>query len=383
MGELNAILSAWQGLEGENRQAVLATVVHVTGSAYRRPGARMLMIPDGRRIGSISGGCLEGEISRKAWWLTESGKPVVRSYDTTSDGDAVWEFGLGCNGVVHVLLERIDTPAATATMRFLSELRRAGSAGVVATVIGPPERAGERVLIHETENFASASQLARAIRNHAQEALRVRKSRLLHLPDADVFMEWVGPAQELVVFGAGHDAVPLVSLAAGMGWKVTVADGRPAYAKADRFPGAHKVVLMRNHDLLEDIPIGRTTAVVMVTHNYPLDTLLLPGIVARDPLYLGMLGPQSRAEKLINDLGLEAPASLHAPAGLDIGSDDPHTIALSIAAEIQAAVSGRNGSMLKCRKGPIHFPPFEVGVGELMYESARPAWCETLVGADV
>ena len=121
MDELRSILDTWFSLEGENQDAVLATVVHVKGSAYRRPGARMLLIPDGRRIGSISGGCLEGEISRKAWWFTAGGTPVVRVYDTTSDDDAVWEFGLGCNGIVQVMLERADSPSARAFFQFLSQ----------------------------------------------------------------------------------------------------------------------------------------------------------------------------------------------------------------------------------------------------------------------
>src|SRR3978361_2216997 len=112
MDELSAILSMWCGLEGPNRDAVLATVVHVKGSSYRRPGARRRLVPDGRRVGSISGGCLEGEVSRRAWWFTEAGAPIVRVYDTTSDDDAVWEFGLGCNGVGHVLLERASSGPA-------------------------------------------------------------------------------------------------------------------------------------------------------------------------------------------------------------------------------------------------------------------------------
>jgi xanthine dehydrogenase accessory factor len=123
MDELGAILETCSRLGGANQNAVLATVVHVTGSAYRRPGARMLVLPDGRRVGSVSGGCLEGEITKKAWWFTESGAPVIRVYDTTSNDDAVWEFGLGCNGVVHVMLERVNTPASSELIEFLKTQR--------------------------------------------------------------------------------------------------------------------------------------------------------------------------------------------------------------------------------------------------------------------
>jgi xanthine/CO dehydrogenase XdhC/CoxF family maturation factor len=105
MNEINSILTTWDGCAASGGDAVLATVVDVKGSAYRHPGARMLITSDGRRVGSISGGCLEGDVARKGWWWTESGKPVVRVYDTTSDEEALWELGLGCNGVVRVLLK--------------------------------------------------------------------------------------------------------------------------------------------------------------------------------------------------------------------------------------------------------------------------------------
>src|SRR5690349_4468037 len=134
MDELQQILEAWRSLES-GVDGVLATVVHVAGSAYRRPGARMLILPGGRRIGSISGGCLEGEITAKAWWYTESGAPALRVYDTTSDEDAVWEFGLGCNGVVQVMLERIYSGPVREMLEFLDGCRRADESAVVATVI--------------------------------------------------------------------------------------------------------------------------------------------------------------------------------------------------------------------------------------------------------
>ena len=120
MNERHAVLDAWQAAGAGQNEGVLCTVVQVRGSAYRRPGARMLIFPDGRRIGSVSGGCLEGDLCRKGWWLTSDGRPAVRVYDTMSDDDAVWEFGLGCNGVVHVLLERAGTDNVRHSMNFLA-----------------------------------------------------------------------------------------------------------------------------------------------------------------------------------------------------------------------------------------------------------------------
>ena len=393
MNEMDAIRETWRGLEGANRSAVLATVVHVTGSAYRRPGARMLLVPDGRRIGSISGGCLEGEIGRKAWWYTESGEPVVRVYDTTSDDDAVWEFGLGCNGVIHVMLERADSQATSGMLGFLDRQRDLGQAAVVATIVrshaGDGPAPGQRLLVDAAGRVRGGGlyglPVAADLMPHVQDVLNIEKSRLVHLTDSDAFVEFVGSPLSVVVFGAGHDAIPLAAIGRQLGWRVTIADGRPAYARAERFPGAWRVVVMGSPDLLRGIAIDNKTAVVMMTHNYPLDARLLPRIAAAKPFYLGMLGPKSRTEKLCAVVGISRPAGTHAPVGLDLGSDDPTAIALAIAAEIQAVTGGRSGGMLRNREGPIHSPAFEVGPHPdgCGYQPARPEYCETLTGSNV
>ena len=383
MDELRSILDTWFSLEGENQDAVLATVVHVKGSAYRRPGARMLLIPDGRRIGSISGGCLEGEISRKAWWFTAGGSPVVRVYDTTSDDDAVWEFGLGCNGIVQVMLERADSPSARAFFQFLGQNPSAQPAVVATVVRSTIVAAGERFFLNGEGPLAGSRQ----IRMHAEAAFVDQSSRFVHVHndplvgDAEIFVEWIGPPQALVVLGAGHDAVPVVRFAAELGWSVTVADGRPLYAKAERFPEAVRVVAMPHQDPLRDITIDQNTAVILMTHNYPLDGRLLPRILQHKPCYLGMLGPRNRAERLFAELSLDPPETVHAPVGLDIGCDTPAAIALSIVSEVQAALEHRQGGKLRHRRGPIHAPATETGVASLhgLVEAVRPAFCETTV----
>lgn len=390
MRELDAIVDAWRRREVPDADGVLATVVHVTGSAYRRPGGRMLVFPDGRRIGCVSGGCLEGEIARKAWWLTESGAPVVRVYDTTSDDDAVWEFGLGCNGVVHVLLERLNSPEACAFLNFVDAHRAVKEPVVSAVVVRADSRSGiqvgGRLFLGESrapEGSLRGSAIGPDVLRHATAALREKKSRLAHMGTTSVFVEWIGPPLSLAVIGAGHDSVPLVNLARLLGWDVAVADDRPSYARSERFPGADRVVRLAAGDPLRDLAIDRETAVVMMTHNYPLDLLLLPQILSRRPRYLGILGPRERAERLFSDLRLNQPASVHAPAGLDAGCDSPEAIALSIVAEIQAETNSRPGGKLKYREDPIHIAAYEVGTpsGELAADAVRPAWCETIVGS--
>jgi xanthine dehydrogenase accessory factor len=362
MHELDAILDLWRTAPEDARGAVLATVVHVQGSAYRRPGARMLILPDGRRVGTVSGGCLEADVSKKAWWFTESGAPSVRVYDTSSGDDAVWEFGLGCNGTVHVLFERLDSPDAAATLDFLAQSRAAMRSAVIATVIARssqcPLRIGDRALIGPQGTMGGAlagAAIERAILEHARDAFLHRTSRLAHLPDCDVFLEWVAPPVRLVIFGAGHDAIPLCAIAAQMGWRVTIADGRPNYARPSRFPEAAKVVVMHPSEPLASVEIDRDTVVVMMTHNYPMDAALLPRILPLHPRYLGLLGPVSRTMRLMEEAEVLANrVDVHAPVGLDLGGDSPESIAIAIAAEIQAVLNGRNGGMLKHRTSPIH-----------------------------
>ncbi len=369
MNELDTILSAWRDEPEAARRAVLATVVHVKGSAYRRPGARMLILADGRRIGTVSGGCLEADVSRKAWWFTEGGKPSVRAYDTSSEDDAVWEFGLGCNGVVHVLFERVETFETQELLRFLDTNRTARRGVVVATVVsavaGTGVREGERLLLDAggvQGGTLRGTPVEAEILLHTPACFLEQKSSLLHLANCDVFVEWVGAPVPLVVFGAGHDAIPLVKFAKELGWHVTVADGRANYARASRFPGADRVVVSGPADPLAGIEITRESMVVLMTHNYPMDVRLVERILPRKPRYLGLLGPKTRSEKLLAEAGQPTHGvDVHAPVGLDLGSDMPEAIALSIIAEIQASLCGREGSMLMRRESPIHTTVEETG----------------------
>jgi len=365
MKELGQILDRWR----ERPEGILATVVQVKGSSYRRPGARMLILPDGGRIGSVSGGCLEGDLSRKAWWLTEDGRPAVRTYDTTSDDDAVWEFGLGCNGVIDVLLERLDTPEAAEAMQFLAQVHDRRKTATIATVIrGGP--AGARLWLQENGQPAGSlrgSSLAFEI----EPLLRsVTASRVVSVDGTEIFIELVQPPQTLVIFGAGHDAVPLVNIAKELGWHVTVADGRPAYANAERFPSANCLHLLLPDRALAGIEITRDAAVVLMTHNYPQDRLLLPYLLSRPLFYLGMLGPRVRTARLFEELGAEPPPYVYAPVGLDIGAGSPETIALAIIAEISAALARRSGGLLRDREAPIYDHPATPPL-------IRPVACET------
>ena len=358
MNELDLIVNSWRaGVPG----GVLATVVHVKGSAYRRPGARMLILPDGQRIGSISGGCLECDVCQKAWWLTHNGKPALRVYDSMSDDDAVWEFGLGCNGVVQVLLERVDSPDVDESLHIIEASRSNRTPAAIATVIStsPASRlkVGSRLMLDDTHVSGSLADTKHrsTLCELARVALCEGTNRTVELEGQQLFIEVIQPPLPLVIFGAGPDAIPLVSLAKWLGWCVTVADGRPAYARQDRFAQADRVVLTPADDPTGTIAIDHGTAVILMTHNYLHDRELLERIIPLVPRYLGVLGPRIRTRRLLEHLDPAIDVfELHAPIGLDIGAETPESIAISIVAEIQATLAGRAGEMLMLRQGPIH-----------------------------
>lgn len=381
MRELNAILDAWR----ENRQApgVLATVLHVEGSAYRRPGARMLISADGcRRIGTISGGCLEGDVARKAAWWTAGGDPVVRVYDTMSDDDAVWEFGLGCNGIIHVLLERVESPSTQQLLAYLDAAQRARQEVAVGTVLhaepGSSFSTGQHFFGPARQLFGSSDAF--------QETLRARRSRLVHLASADVFVEYVPPLQQLTVFGAGHDVIPMVRHAVDLGWEVAVADVRSGYAKPERFPGAARVTVLPPSGSIAGMQIGRDSAVIVMTHNLGLDAKLLPQLLLAKPAYLGMLGPRRRLQRVCEEAGIDHASlarEMHSPAGHDLGGDSPEAIALAIAAEIHACLHEKAGGELRWQSGSIHRPAIEVGEPRMHNAPAMAATqvvCEVTYG---
>jgi xanthine/CO dehydrogenase XdhC/CoxF family maturation factor len=330
MPELAAIADALG--EASNLPAVLATLVRVEGSSYRRPGARLLLPADGRRIGAISGGCLEADLVERARGVRARGVAEVVTYDTTAENDLVWGVGLGCHGVVRVLLERIDAVPAWAT-----ELPSAWAGGRLLTLgvrhEGPdPQRWGTRLLGGDAAGGEPGEWVQR-----------------------------VKPPPALYVLGAGDDAPPLVALAATLGWHVTVADPRPAFATRERFPGATRVLAAPPEQLIPLLNPGPDALVVVMTHHYVHDLPLLGALLGRPLAYVGLLGPRRRAARILADLAATAPAAaaelgrrLHAPVGLDLGADGPEQVALAIVAEMQAVLGGRDGRPLREREGPIH-----------------------------
>ena len=313
---------------------VLMTLVSVEGSSYRRAGARILVPQVGARIGSISGGCLEEDLILRSVRAAETGRPELVTYDTSADNDEVWGVGLGCHGTVRILIEPLPVKPAWAALA--AENLRAGR----------------------------ATELAVAWKNPGGPVgtwLRADPAVALMGPGAAVFNDRIEAPTALTLFGAGDDALPLARLASGLGWRLTVADPRPAMPTPERFPGAFALVLGPADELVARAAPPPGSLAVVMTHHYRHDLPLLRHLLPLQLAYLGLLGPRRRAERLLADLcqsGMAiTPAMrslLRAPVGLDVGADGPEEVALSIAAEMNAVLAGRDGRPLRDRDLPIH-----------------------------
>lgn len=372
MSELQDILAASATLPRGDASAVLATVMQVQGSTYRRPGARMLILGDGRSVGLISGGCVDTDLRERAAKVMASGEPSLVTYDSTSPQDIVMGLGIGCSGVMHTLLEPCDPWAEDSHLKFIADSLRGRAAAAVATVYEVTGksgiRIGSRMMINRAgtwENQITDPDLSERISAACREALKSGASAAVQYPTATgsarVFIEHIAPPQSLLIFGAGAGAFPLARLAGELGWHVTVIDHRPAYATRESFPGAEAVILSEPGEIESHVTLLPGDATVIMTHNFNTDCLLLRSLLASPVRYVGLLGPRAKAEMLLDRLRHEGfdptgeqLARLYAPVGLDIGAESPQEIALAIVAEIRMVLADRHGGSLRNRTTPIH-----------------------------
>ncbi len=351
----------------------LATVVKTRGSAYRRPGARMLVTPAGRSAGLISGGCLDGDVRERAQAVLASGRPCLVTYDSRSPADIVFGLGLGCSGIVQVLLEPVTAGDPAGLLAFLTACVNRRQVGRIATIFHETSAyLASRVLRWPdgalTSTCADDVVAAALLQLWQESASRRTALREMVLPDgqtAGVLLEAITPPVALTIFGAADDALPVAHLAKSIGWHVTVIDARPAYATPERFPTADAVHCLRPGALSESPQIVLTpeSMVMIMTHHFNHDRDLLRFLLPRPPCYLGILGPKARTARLLEELaeeGLRFPddtlAKIHGPAGLDLGAETPEEIAISIIGEMQSVLAQRGGGALRDRNAPIHDP---------------------------
>ena len=366
MKELQDIITAWKQLQLEKQTAALATLVKVEGSAYRRPGARMLITSDGQ-VGTISGGCLESDVVMRSQIVLETGIPTLVKYDTTSEEDLIWGLGLGCQGVAYILIERLNSEQLNA-LSVIDRCLSTRVAGAVATVFSLETteiKNIERVLLYPDGSVISQvdnPELEAIVLPDLQSILQQKKSRFqgytLTEEIVEVFLEVIVPPIDLVIFGAGFDALPVVKFAKALGWYVTVIDPLARPQTVERFKECKRVILKTTDEAISQIKFDDRTVVVAMSHNYLYDLEFLQTLNTISLKYIGILGPKSRTDRLLQDLKAEGytlrSPQLYSPVGLDIGADNPEEIALSIIAEIQAVTKERSGGLLRNRNAPIH-----------------------------
>ena len=438
MGETAQILALWRRAQAHGEKVCLATVVHVEGSSYRKPGARMLVTSGGERAGTISGGCLEAEVSRKAWWLTADG-PAVEQYQSSFDEDGGGvPWGLGCGGTVWVLLEQEPTAILCAMEAALESSR----AAVIVSRLAAPAQTLAVVSAQAFANlelsqapprkraYVSAEKLPAPLRQAAARAFRDCKTLALNETFSPVgtfspieafspanalpmyFVEYLAPPPRLTIFGAGDDAQPIARFASALGWRVAVADGRSHLLRRERFAEAAELRLLHypsdpapalspilcglaeapsgstpqsipNPSLPVDAKAAKAVEVpqrphfpsiprvatgiepgefaVLLTHSFEQDRALLAALLPTPLPYLGILGPRHRTLRLLEEVAPvigwtveQCLTRLHSPIGLDLGGRDPAAIALSIMAEMQAILAGRQVLVSRSEPEAIH-----------------------------
>jgi xanthine dehydrogenase accessory factor len=367
-----SIVDAASRLRSHHEAHLIATVVAVRGSAYRRPGARMILTRFRWVAGSVSGGCLEGDVQRNGWMRTRDGKPVVLTYDASSgdDDDVRAAFGLGCDGAVDVLLERAGIHGRIDALEIAERCIKLQRRGAVATVYrtdDPTIRVGSRMAlvaggpleleldpIAVTAREAIAADMARVL----ETGVTFGSSYDTAHGRIDVLVEAVLPPPRLFLFGAGHDALPIAQLARSVGWDVVVCAPQPKYATRDRFGSVAEVTFAALPEIAAKINATDRAVCVVCGHHYERDRDNLAVIVGTRARYIGVLGPRPRTARMLTELcvGIDDPR-LHAPIGLDLHAETPQEIALAIVAEIQQTLATAPAVSLRDRNGSIHDRP--------------------------
>ncbi|MEP5611152.1 MAG: XdhC/CoxI family protein [Cyclobacteriaceae bacterium] len=371
MREIKAIIDSYKKTAKAGKKSVLATVVHVEGSSYRRPSARMLVDENGITTGAISGGCLEGDALRKALYALVQKKNTLITYDTSDEEDAIVGAQLGCNGIIQVLFEPIDENNEHNPISLLTQAVEKRKACVLVSLFDLKNKKGEHpgtslLVAGETSGSIENKSISDRVISDANEVIKKRTSLFReYVGDAvhqNVFIEYFAPPVSLVIVGAGNDVQGLAKMAETLGWNIYVVDGRPTHAKEERFVPSCQVIVSKPEVILENITIDDQTAFVLLTHNYNYDLAVLKCLLDYNEVpYIGILGPKKKFRRMLDDLkeqSIEIPsermAKIFAPVGLEIGAETPEEIAISILSEIKAVLSGVEGRSLRNKQEPIH-----------------------------
>lgn len=329
---------------------VLATIIATEGSTYRKPGAMMLTGAAGSFEGLISGGCLEGDLLHHANGVLETGEPARVSYDMSAGADLVWNLGLGCDGVIHLFLQRLQPDGGFDVFDQLEISHAQRRKAMLAQVAGPAGSPlmGLSASRDEVGVAAGDSQLIALLEEQATPwpdwRARLMQTTVNGSP-AEVLVVNIPPQTRVLICGAGPDCLPMARILSQLDWGVVIADHRPAYARQDRFPDTCQVVHARPEALAEAVDLAQFDAAVIMSHHLENDASYLRQLVAVEMPYIGTLGPRARRARLQEMADCENTA-VFGPVGLDIGAELPAAIALAVAAEIHAVLNRRDGHSL-------------------------------------
>lgn len=357
MKEIRRIVEAYYRADHDKVSCALAVVIDVEGSAYRRIGARMLVMSDGSWIGGISGGCLEGDALRRAQYAIFKKEPSITTYDTRNDDENQIGVGLGCNGRIDVLFLPVDPSAPDNPIIQLQQIMDSRDENILLTVC---QSEGIDFPLGYCENYKAD----RTKLNLNQEALSLipelkkrRKSKVVDIEDKRILIEYLPPQLRLIVVGDNYDINTMVTIASEVGWSVTIVGN---IKKLDKSICQLAEQIMA-YDEVNRIPLDKHTAIVIMSHDYKKDLEALTYFSAWHTSYMGLLGPRKRLDKMIDELkeaGVDTTfrdsPSFFSPLGIDIGAESPEEIAHAAIAEIIAYYKNRTTHSLKFREGPIH-----------------------------
>jgi xanthine/CO dehydrogenase XdhC/CoxF family maturation factor len=372
MKEIREIINAYNKARINEKRLALATLVHLNGSSYRRPGARMIVDEEGQLTGAISGGCLEGDALRKAVFCIHTQVPKLVVYDTSDEEDATIGIQLGCSGIIQVLFEPIDENDPLNPIELLKKAIHKRQNTVLVTLyasqIKKGDTVGTSILLEDSGEFHNNSSfqfIPETLMQDIKDTLTVKKSSFKSYQQNDntfnAFLSFISPPISLVIVGAGNDAIPLQSIAETLGWEVIIVDGRHTYAKIERFSSACQIIVSKPEKVLEQIPIDEKTVFVLMTHNYNYDYAILKALLGKNVPYIGALGPKKKLDNMITDLKAEniflnekQKNIIYGPVGLELGAETPAEIALSITAEIMSVMNNKKGGSLRNLLTEIH-----------------------------
>ncbi len=354
--DLPALIPAFRDLRARNDPLVLCTIVETAGSTYRKAGARMLIDGEGHYYGVLGGGCFEGDLVERARAVIADREPAMVEYDMRGDEDLVWGLGLGCEGLVRMLLQPLLPENGYQPLAFLADAVAVFRPVVLATGF-TGEATGKSLASDETGMTDLGLPPSRypALAEECVRAAASGRPGLTELVDGSrVFIDIVPRQHHLLILGAGPDAVPMARTAVELHWRVTVADHREQNPGAAHFPGSVRQVRTEPEKLADAVSLETVSATLVMSHNFHADVGYLRSLVTTPPAYIGLLGPTARRVKLLDSLDDAGRTALkdriRGPVGLDIGGDSPASIALAAIAEIHAVLEGADAAPLDLRR---------------------------------